>query len=216
MEPLHKIPSIEEPPRVVSTFWKVTCVLVIIHSVLAWAYTFLSVMVLFESAMVGAKGYSFYYLIPFWLCLPISSLIAIIGFRNSRKGDKINKPLAVYIALQLFFILWVSWPYIYMSFSRIMYGEDFLASLIIPLARFILAVTMFSFPMLLLASRVAWIFVANPSPPTDAAGKLLNCSFCDYDLRGTRGRTCPECGASLMLHHTWKRRKHSIWKRLVS
>jgi hypothetical protein len=32
-----------------------------------------------------------------------------------------------------------------------------------------------------------------------AAGRFRHCIVCDYDLRGTPGDTCPECGASVLV-----------------
>lgn len=32
-----------------------------------------------------------------------------------------------------------------------------------------------------------------------AAGRFLNCIVCHYDLQGTRGSRCPECGASVRI-----------------
>lgn len=53
-------------------------------------------------------------------------------------------------------------------------------------------------PLILIAGSGWWFPSLKPYPPTDGLGKYLKCITCGYDLRGTPGPTCPECGASVL------------------
>ncbi len=206
MNPTHQVPTDDDLPLVESTFWKVSRVLVVIHSAFIWVFIVVSVAMLYEAALVGAKGYSFSYLIPLWIFLFTSSILAIIGFNKRRDNGKGNWPLVVYIVMQAVFAIWQSAPYIYMSTSGWQNDyQDLITNVLIGIGIFMVSYTVLSFPILLLAGRGLWVLIVKPPPPTDIEGRFLKCVSCDYDLRGTPGRTCPECGASVMSYPTWKR-----------
>jgi uncharacterized paraquat-inducible protein A len=127
-------------------------------------------------------------------CLTLASVssIAVLGFYQGwRSRRKINL-LKLYVILQLSVdsILLVLGLVNVLTTDKLSTLGDWIS--------FAAWLTFLNFPLLLIIGNGKWFPKLEPQPPTDASGKYLRCIACEYDLRGTPGPTCPECGVSVM------------------
>ncbi len=131
--------------------------------------------------------------------LAASNVFALIGYlRGVRKGWR-NRPLMIYIIMQTVFITAGVTGVGYLAYVSWWLARG-VPERAIPMLMFCLFLILgASLPLCLLCGRGAWYLIVKPPPTTDSSGRYLNCVACGYDLRGTTGPMCPECGKVTMM-----------------
>ncbi len=80
-------------------------------------------------------------------------------------------------------------------------------------ARPLIILSVLNAPLILMLIGAKWFPSFTPPPPVNGVGSLANCLNCGYDMRGSPGSTCPECGSYNKADSTWKRQS-SAWHQL--
>ncbi len=189
-------------------FWRVSFPIVLGHALLisilvslgiaGWVSEFQSN--LWQLTSTHDTGYRLMILVKL-LATPlitISTLTAIIAFAMKRQGRSAHGLLVTYVSLQLGLGLLFVVPIVYQDWMGLQQGYTFGWYQFNQHFMVFAGYTIFSVPLLLLVGRGLWIWVIGKPPQVDEAGKYLRCVACNYNLRGTSGKTCPECGESVM------------------
>jgi hypothetical protein len=141
-----------------------------------------------------------------WPLVLVLGPLGIIGFMIARHHHKWNHFLTTYAVIQClvgliptaallylihrgFIITWQSAN----GMSRTWIGYDWT-----DFSAWIMLYSCISIPVIFLIGRGMYMMAFGSSPQIDASGRYLVCISCGYDLRGTPGSACSECGASVM------------------
>lgn len=134
----------------------------------------------------------------------VAAILASVGFVRARENGRTNRVLTIYAVVQLTIGVLLTGSILYLmsrgyiktqSISeRAWYIRDLVITSIF--------YACISAPLFFLALRGVWVLTVGVPSRIDASGRYVNCTSCNYDLRGTPGPTCPECGASVMAEPT--------------
>lgn len=190
-------------------FWRIVFVPVLIHSILLAIMTIGSIFSVPDSRgeidwdlLSPTDAVAIYFSRPesTYPIIFAASILALIGFVCARKRNCNNHVLTAYVVLQLIIglLLIGSMSYLvsrgYIHTHRISRRSWGIRDL-----QFISFIYAFiSVPLFLLALRGLWVLTVGVPSAIDASGRYIHCISCHYDLRGTPGPTCPECGASVL------------------
>lgn len=194
---IHSAPTKIEPNNTHVQFWEAAYVIVLGHSFAIYAFCVL-IVGLTATATAFLRGNPRFILLACFLSalLILPTPFAIIGFYRRHHTGKGLITLILYITIQFCYAMLIFKPCIESIINP--QPHDIFHELINDFITTFLTYVVLCFPLFLLAGRGMWVLIVKPSPPTDDHGRYLNCIECKYDLRGTPGPTCPECGAPVI------------------
>jgi len=196
-------------------FWRIVYVPIIIHAVLMLTGVIANIFERYtHPSDIQWNSMSLQDATAVYLCqaptgppfMWVGSILVIWGVVLARRHTRFNRVLFVYVTWQLLVGLVIASAFVYLipqgyvvlnqrpsgspEFSRAWSLNDLL--------QWTIGYCWFSTPLLLFASRGIWVLIVRPIPAVDKNGRFLNCTKCRYDLRGSPGSTCPECGVAVM------------------
>ncbi len=140
------------------------------------------------------------------LIVCITSPIAIWGYHRAQKELMANRILVTYACCQILAGLLITCAHIYLIIHGHVVTQQSHGLLppginlwdFADLINWFIWFGFWSFPLVILMCRVAYKAIYGTGQQVDSSGRFLKCQVCQYDLRGTPGHSCPECGASVL------------------